>query len=349
MPLLTADNDRFVVPKVYKVGATAVDVEGLKAYLADTGNEDFWYEIEAAWSEGISYAEILCVFFAKLCYKSLTPGKNANVTRTRAIAKNFKHTVDVGHGSVFEHVSFNFVVTDCSRVFTHEQVRHRTGVAYSQTSGRYCRIDRLQLVWDPILDGCQDIITRCLASIEDAVYLIECRKGLRKPNPVNPEAPADACLAGDFAGPEAAATLRWVPDDDLDFDYKKKVTSAARRIAPNGQPNEIGITTNLRNLRHTTMVRTAGGAEREIRNVYNQIFDIINAEYPLVFHGAKFREVDGLREIYGMVLQPYEVGYAKPDLSNVAVEDIVAELNRRAEVAEAARLAADAAAGPGKD
>ncbi len=119
-----------VTPSVYFIGYTTIDCDGLDAYLRDSGNEDFLESIAAARKEGLSDGEILVSFFAKLCYASLTLGKNLNVTRVRDIPDNLRACWDQGHGSVWEHVQLNFVVRNCSRVFTHEIVRHRAGTAF---------------------------------------------------------------------------------------------------------------------------------------------------------------------------------------------------------------------------
>ncbi len=51
------------------------------------------------------------------------------------------HTVlKRGHHSVLEHVSFTFIVSGCSRVCTHQLVRHRIA-SYSQRSHRYTEIE----------------------------------------------------------------------------------------------------------------------------------------------------------------------------------------------------------------
>lgn len=136
-----------MLPKIFIIGVTQPDLNGLLAYLEYTGQKEFFEEVR-------SFPEPLCLvsFYAKLCYKSLVEGKNANVTKIREIEENLKGVIKSGHGSVFEHVSLNFVTTDCSRVFTHELVRHRVGTAFSQTSGRYVAIDKIDLVLPPELD-----------------------------------------------------------------------------------------------------------------------------------------------------------------------------------------------------
>ena len=164
---------KIVTPKVYFVGKTVMNLEGVISYLEDSGNSDFMESINAATESGLSHAEILCSMFAKICYKSLTLGKNKNISRVRDIADNLKGCINVAHGSIFEHVSFNFIVADCSRVFTHELIRHRPGMAYSQNSGRYIRTDEIDFVHDPILDPVLVDIAEVLQFIEDKYKIIE--------------------------------------------------------------------------------------------------------------------------------------------------------------------------------
>lgn len=204
---------------------------------------------------------------------------------------------------------------------THEQVRHRIGVAYSQTSGRYTRLEHIPLVWDPLLNDCRDLAEELMQKTEDTVYLMECRKGLRVPPPRQPEwAPGYVCEADDWLrwrenlsgktihelGVHDAEQTRWVPNPSLPFDVKKKLTSAIRRVAPNGQANELGYTVNLRSLRHIIQMRTARAAEWEVRQIYNQIYQILKDRYPLIFYGAKTEMVDGALEVTGMKVNPYE-------------------------------------------
>ena len=113
-----------------------------------------------------------------------------------------------------------------------------------------------------------------------------------------------------------------------DFTLKKKITSALRRFAPNGQSNEIGFSVNLRSLRHTVMMRTGRHAEWEIRKVFEQIYLLLKNAYPTIFHGAKEEVLDGIIEVTGMLMQPYEKT-ADVLLSELTDEQLEAELNRR--------------------
>lgn len=286
---------KLVTPEVYWVGYTETNDSEIQRYLRDSGNDDFWQSIAEAREAGITNAEILCSMFAKLCYKSLTLGKNANITRVRDISDNLRGCFDVGHGSIFEHVGFNFVIRDCSRVFTHELVRHRIGTAFSQNSGRYIRLDEIDIIFDPILEPVREDFRDIQHYLEQKYAMMVQKMGL---------------------------------DKMTDFAKKKKITSALRRIAPNGQSNEIGFSVNLRSLRHTIMMRTNRHSEWEIRLVFANIYHQLKLHYPTIFHGATETVVDGITEVNGMRMQPYEKT-AEILLSELSDDQLEAELARR--------------------
>jgi thymidylate synthase (FAD) len=264
---------KLVRPEVYLIGETCIDPSGMHEYLKASGNLEFLEAMQDASNQGVTNGEILCSFYAKLCYASLTEGKNKNVTRVRGIPGNFKAILDSGHGSVLEHCQLNFVARNVSRVFTHELVRHRVGSAFSQTSGRYVRGDEVDIVFDPILEPVRHRVEHLQRVIEEYYQTMVGEMKL---------------------------------DAMTDFDQKKKVTSALRRVLPNGQSNEIGFSLNLRSLRHTVQMRTAAGAEWEIRTAFADVYRHVKARYPLIFCDAREREVDGILEVYGMKMNPYE-------------------------------------------
>ena len=261
-------------PQVYLIGYTGICWSELERYLLDSGNHDFMMSMSYAHDGGLSDGEMLCSFYAKLCYASLTLGQNDNVTKIRDIPDNLISCFAQGHLSVFEHASINFVIRNCSRVLTHELIRHRVGTAFSQTSGRYVRGDDVNLVVDPILEPVLDDIMEMQDFIESSYRKMVQKSGLK---------------------------------DMTDFNTKKKITSALRRLLPNGQANEIGLTVNLRALRHMVQLRTSRHAEWEIRHVFDQVYRLVKLKFPLVFHGAKEEMVDGIIEVSGMKMQPYEV------------------------------------------
>lgn len=279
----------FVTPKTFLIGYTTIDAEAVNNYLAAVGATSFVDEMNQAAAAGLGDAEVLCSLYAKLCYASLTTGRNSNISSTRSIPDNVAATLSHGHGSVFEHVNLNFVTTDCSRVFTHEMVRHRVGTAFSQQSGRYVRAEQLRFVRDPLLEEIEEDLEQYLQLIQGLYENLEMRFGLKTP---------DA---------EYIKSRRYYAPAVKDMVAKKKLTSALRRLLPEGRANEIGWSINIRALRHTLMLRTSRHAEREIRLVFNQVWEIVSKKWPLLFSDAKTEMVDGLLEVTGMIMQPYEI------------------------------------------
>lgn len=80
----------------------------------------------------------------RTCYSQSTPSaiyKQAVEKDNEVKWKLIKHVLDSGHHSTLEHVSFTFLISDVSRALTHQLVRHRIGISYSQQSQRYCQFD----------------------------------------------------------------------------------------------------------------------------------------------------------------------------------------------------------------
>ena len=285
-------------PKTFLVGVTQPDMEGLIDYLRHTGQEEFMQSLHEWQREHPRDPLCLVSFYAKLCYKSLVLGKNANVTRIRDMEDNITGCIKQGHGSVFEHVWLNFVTTGCSRVFTHELVRHRVGTAFSQTSGRYVAIDKIDLVLPPELEN------------NEAVHMCPMCQGQESD---------DECMVCEdkklisirefiaYMQNHASVSLRRLREmlikPDMDFAQKKRLTSAIRRLAPNGQDNEIGWSCNVRSLRHMIEMRTSLAAEWEIRQVFGQVYDTVKERWPLMLEGVEVGQVvDGVAEMKGLKL-----------------------------------------------
>ncbi|MGB0716036.1 MAG: FAD-dependent thymidylate synthase, partial [Phycisphaerae bacterium] len=111
-------------PQVYLVGRPSLEQSQIDQFLAD-------HEVSEWTTDAPSPSETLPELAGRLCYMSFKkprPGGNSAY---------LGHIKEVGHGSVFEHSIWNFIITGVSRSFTHELVRHRAGFGYSQLSQRY--------------------------------------------------------------------------------------------------------------------------------------------------------------------------------------------------------------------
>lgn len=253
-----------VEPKVFLIGETKVLDEGLHEYLAEIGVPD--WDTDAP-----SDSEKLVEVMSRGCYMSYASEEtslkdlNPNLTRTRAGNKAYlDHITKVGHGSVVEHPALSFMFVNVSRVFTHELVRHRVGVAISQQSLRFVRLTDLGFWLPPAIE---EKYPEAAREMRDAVRYLE----------------------------NVQATLADLFDvDNLSFAEKKKVTSAMRRVAPIGLATQIGWSANHRTMRHVIEMRTHPSAEDEIRFVYAKVAAICQDRYPNMYGDYVIEVVDGI-------------------------------------------------------
>ena len=258
---------RRVQPKVFLVGETRINKAGMQSYLEHLGGgaiEWFGNQLIGEASFEHSDSEVLSEFMGRVCYRAWKPGLNANVTKIREGNDIYLDNVlKSKHGSVFEHAVVNLVFADVSRVFTHELVRHRAGVAISQESLRFVRLTDLGL-WLPPEAEAQpwlvELFEKEFKHLEELQLLMADKLGL--------------------------------DDEGKKFAEKKVLTSMMRRLAPIGLSTTIGASFNFRALRHVLTMRTPQGAEVEIRLVIDQLAEICKARWPNIFADFK-RDPDG--------------------------------------------------------
>lgn len=246
-------------PKAFLIAETKVDNYALAASLEHLGV--LGWETDAA-----SDAELLSEFAGKSCYMSFDTALNQNLTKVGT--RNNHDYLQQGiisnkHGSVLEHSSVTFFLTNVSRVVTHEIIRHRAGAAYSQTSGRYVRNDEVNMY-----------IPDDIAAVPAAVEIF--KRAIQQME-------------------ENSRELAEVTDiDSQPFSIKKKLTSAFRRIIGNGQANHIVVSANHRAWRHMLEMRTSPHAEEEIRTVFADISRQLRAKFPAIYGDAIITVVDGI-------------------------------------------------------
>jgi len=237
-------------PEVFLIARPSIDVEGMRGYLESVGG--------ASWLDGRLEAgerndgEMLVEFGGRACYRSWEPGLNPNVTRVRTDQREyFANILRSAHGSVLEHASYSFALRNVSRVLTHELVRHRAGSAFSQESLRYVRLTDIGFRVPPALEPVRDQVLSIVEQLEEFQV--------------------------------SAASELGIDEDGVPFHVKKEVTSALRRLAPIGLSTDIIWSANLRTLRHVIEMRTAPGAEEELRLVFNDVALLMQREAPGIF------------------------------------------------------------------
>ncbi len=144
--------------------------------------------------------------------------------------------------SVLEHANYSFIFHNVSRVFTHEMVRHRAGVAVSQESMRFVRLTDIPFWFPDWAHADSELMERSMSllhTMEEHQRWMADRFGL--------------------------------DDEGVPFHEKKHKTSFMRRFAPDGVATGMLCTINVRALRHIIYMRTALGAEEEIRLVMDAV------------------------------------------------------------------------------
>ncbi|RAG62696.1 thymidylate synthase (FAD), partial [Burkholderia multivorans] len=141
-------------------------------------------------------------------------------------------------------------------------IRHRAGSAFSQESLRYVRLADIPFWFPDWAREDPELMERSLAVLDT---LEEHQKW----------------MAEHFG----------LDEEGTKFAHKKHMTSFMRRFAPEGLATGIVYTANLRSLRHVIEMRTAKGAEEEIRLVFNKIGEIMQTEAPAIF--SDYEIVDG--------------------------------------------------------
>jgi thymidylate synthase (FAD) len=242
-------------PRVFLIARTELLANNLLSYLEAVGNPDWRPEGNIPGGENLIEAA------GRICYRSWQgydpekpEGTNPNVERVRSDHSSYiKNILAHEHGSVLEHVSATFILKDVSRVFTHELVRHRSGMAYSQESLRYVRLDDLGFWFPKAVQG----NTEAEKKFRDVVTFLE-------------------RIQHELGDLFDISRIN-------EFKTKKELTSMFRRLAPTGLGTTIMVTGNLRAFRHIIAARTHRGAEEEIRIVIGEIARILKNEYPAVF------------------------------------------------------------------
>jgi thymidylate synthase (FAD) len=239
-------------PKVFMIARPSIDVEGMRGYLREVGGES-WLARRLVESGGASLdSELIVEFAGRACYRSWEPGLNPNVTTVRSDrGEYFENILKSGHGSVLEHASWTLALRDVSRAFTHELVRHRAGSAFSQESLRYVRLVDVGFRVPPALEPLRGQVLSVVEQLEELQM--------------------------------SAARALGVDREGVPFSVKKEVTSALRRLAPIGLSTDIVWSANARTLRHVIEMRTAAGAEEEMRLVFDRVARLMQAEAPLLF------------------------------------------------------------------
>lgn len=228
--------------RVYLVGYMDINWTELSFFLDDHGIPDWESDTDDP-------CQVLPEIAGRLCYMSY--GKS----RPGGNAAYLNHLIKMGHTSVLEHVQFNFIITGISRSCTHELVRHRIGVGYSQQSQRYVEA-KPEFVEPPVIANDPELHEIWTGAVQEShrVYSL-----------------LIAALKNKFAHIEDK-TIR-----------RKRLLETARSVLPNATETKIFVTMNARALRHFFEMRGSIHADLEIRSLAVEMFQLVKESFPNLF------------------------------------------------------------------
>lgn len=257
-------------PRVELVHRPVLDLDGIRRFLGEHGLT--WPELEQraepTYGLGDQDAEWIVEMAARLCYLSYGP-------KGREHRQHIQHLLEVAHGSTLEHSAFGFLIWNVSRSLTHELVRTRQGVAYSQLSQRYVDESNASFVVPPAIME--------LARVRPDLWEVW-QNHMR----------ASADLYGRLV--DGLSSMYMDVDDATE--RRKKARQAARSVLPNATETKIAVTMNARALRWFIQMRANPAADVEIRRLAVEMHRVAVKVAPLLFYDMKvIRLPDGTEGI----------------------------------------------------
>lgn len=262
---------RVVEPKVIMIAGTSVYGDKKDEFLHELGVPFSWDTNAPSQGEG------LVELAGRLCYKSFGTELNANLTKVREGNKEYlANVLKVKHGSVLEHSSVTFALLNVSRVLTHEEVRHRAGTAFSQESMRFVRIDDMPISPPELVPALTKLAPFVSPGASEDDHLSWA-------NSIADLFWSRFCRIVFLAEEAIKDVTKFLDIEGVPFTIKKEITTELRRIAPHGIATNIMVTANHRAWRHMLEMRTAPGADREIRQVFDEIGRQLKNGFPNMY------------------------------------------------------------------
>ncbi len=93
--------------------------------------------------------ELVVAAAARLCYSPRGAAEIMDDFSQQEAESFLGRLLEAGHSSPWEHASFTFAIAGVSRALSHQLVRHRIGVSFSQKSQRYVKEKQFEYVMPP--------------------------------------------------------------------------------------------------------------------------------------------------------------------------------------------------------
>lgn len=244
-------------PGVVVLARTQTHLAGLEGFLRGYGEDSPFPEYLDDPTPLPAGAQV-CKVAGQLCYMSFGRKRSYNADAGRY----FDNLKSSGHGSVFEHATFSLLLYGVSRSVTHELVRHRAGLGFSQQSQRFVSGRVLRFVERPEYALDEELHALFLQRIERA-------------------AAEYAAITERILYMQHTGQLLLSAQERTDL--RKKVQQTARSVLPNETEAPIVVTGNARAWRHVISMRASSHAETEIRELAVRIFLCLALTDPVLF------------------------------------------------------------------
>ena len=204
--------------------------------------------------------EAVVALAGKLCYSKADILSLREKLSEEDIKKFINRLSSYKHYSPFEHANFTFGIEGISRTCSHQIVRHRTG-KYSQQSQRYVNLD----------SSFEFIIPEEIMDCEEAIEIYK-----------------DSIYRDYDAYKNITISLvnKYVSNGMDEKSATKKALEDARFALPNACETKLIMTMDARNLIHFFEERCCMRAQWEIRDVANQMLDLVLEVAPNLFEKA---------------------------------------------------------------
>jgi len=207
---------------------------------------------------------------AKLCYSKSSPSTLLQGLDDEKTEEFLSRLSNYGHFSPTEHIYFNFGIEGISRACSHQIVRHRIA-SYSQQSQRYVDLSSAEaigfVVPEDILDD-EELLEKYMDNIKEEFKFYQAAIDTF-------EEKYKKELYGDEEITKKQATA-----------IHKKALEDARYLLPNACETKLFMTINARSLFNFFNERCCERAQWEIRDVANQMLDLVSSVAPTIFENA---------------------------------------------------------------
>lgn len=206
-------------------------------------------------------AERVVAAASKLCYSKSDAGTLLDGLDDEKTSEFLRKLSDYGHVSPVEHISFTFGIEGISRACSHQIVRHRLA-SYSQQSQRYVDLssEEVGFIIPPEIKEDEKMLNK---------YILDVKNEFEE----YANFTDDLCKKYIFDGMSDKAAL-------------KKALEDARFLLPNACETKLVMTMNARSLLNFFSERCCNRAQWEIRNVAEQMLDLVYPLAPNIFENA---------------------------------------------------------------